>query len=150
MTEGDVYGLDHSEVSVEMSSELNRKAIDEKRCEIIHGSVSDMPFEDNTFDIVTSFESIYFWHDFLNDLKEVRRVLKEGGQIFIANEAMPIEGDERQKELCELLNANIYSEDELYEFLHKVGFKNILCYTKESKDSFTGDGANWICIMAQK
>ena len=150
MTDGEVYGLDYSEVSVKKSSKLNRKAIDEKRCEIVKGSVSNMPFKDNTFDIVTSFESVYFWPDFLNDLKEVRRILKESGQIFIANEAMPIEGDERQKELCELLDANIYSKEELNEFLHNAGFTNINCYTKESKDSFTCDVANWICILAQK
>ena len=150
MTDGEVYGLDYSEVSIEKSSELNRKSIDDGRCIIIEGSVSKIPFKDNTFDIVTAFETVYFWPDFLNDLKEVQRILKEGGQIFIANEAMPTKGDERQKELCELLNANIYSKEELYECLHMAGFTNITCYTKESKDSFTGDEANWICILAQK
>ena len=150
MTENKVYGLDYSKTSVLKSSKLNRKAVDDKRCEIIEGSVSKMPFDDNTFDIVTAFESVYFWPDFVNDLKEVLRVLKDGGFIFIANEAMPLKDNERQKEFCKLLDANIYSKDELEQSLKKAGFSNIVSHVKESKDSFTGDVANWICVVAQK
>ena len=150
MTENRVYGIDYSELAVERSSKLNRAAIDDGKCEIIHGSVSDLPFKDNTFDIVTAFETVYFWPDFVNDLKEVFRVLKDDGIIFIANEALPKENDERQKELVELLDMNIYSKDELTESLNKVGFSNVTSYIKESKDSFTGENANWICVIAQK
>ena len=125
---------------------LNKNAIDERRCEIVEGSVSDLPFEDNTFDIVTAFESVYFWPDFTNDLKEVRRVLKDRGKIFIANEAVRIKDDERQKEFCKLLDANIYSKDELYDALTQAGFSDIISHEKYSKDSFTGDVANWIWV----
>ena len=150
MTENKVYGVDYSEVSVERSTNLNKNAIDERRCEIVEGSVSDLPFEDNTFDIVTAFESVYFWPDFTNDLKEVRRVLKDRGKIFIANEAVRIKDDERQKEFCKLLDANIYSKDELYDALTQSGFSDIISHEKDSKDSFTGDVANWICVIAKK
>ena len=79
MTDNKVYGLDYSEIAVEKSAKLNQEAIDDGRCEIIQGSVSQLPFEDNTFDIVTGFETVYFWPDFVNDSKEVRRVLKDDG-----------------------------------------------------------------------
>ena len=150
MTENKVYGLDYSELAVERSVKLNQTAIDADRCEIIQGSVSDMPFKDNSFDIVTAFETVYFWPDFENDLKEVLRVLKDNGLIFIANEALPKENDERQKELIELLDMNIYSKDELIEYLNEAGFSNVTAYLKESKDSFTGEDADWICVIAQK
>ena len=150
MTENKVYGLDYSELAVERSVKLNQTAIDADRCEIIQGSVSDMPFKDNSFDIVTAFETVYFWPDFENDLKEVLRVLKDDGTIFIANEALPKEDDERQKELIELLDMNIYSKDELIEYLNEAGFSNVTAYLKESKDSFTGEDADWICVIAQK
>lgn len=149
MTENKVIGLDYSDVAVEKSIDLNKKAIEEGRCEIIQGSVSDLPFEDNAFDMVTAFETVYFWPDFINDLKEIRRVLKNDGIIFIANEALPIENDERQKELIELLDMKIYSENELEQFLHEAGFSQVNYYIKESYDSFTGDDANWICVMAK-
>lgn len=150
MTDNKVYGIDYSDVSVKKSLKLNKKAIDEGRCEIILGSVSELPFDDNSFDIVTGFETVYFWPDFINDLKEVRRVLKDNGIIFIANEALPLKDDMRQKKFCELLDANIYSQDELEKSLHESGFSNMISFTKDSKDSFTGDVANWICITAQK
>ena len=150
MTENKVFGLDYSELAVERSSELNRLAIEEGRCKIIQGSVSDLPFDDNFFDIVTAFETVYFWPDFLNDLKEIYRVLKDDGIIFIANEALPNEYDNRQKHIIELLDMNIYSQYELEDSLQKSGFKNILSHVKESKDSFTGDDADWICVIAQK
>ncbi|AMD17429.1 SAM-dependent methyltransferase [Methanobrevibacter sp. YE315] len=150
ITDNKVYGLDYSKVACEKSTLLNESAICEGRCEIIQGSVSEMPFDDNSFNIVTAFETVYFWPDFTNDLKEVRRVLKDNGKIFIANEALPKENDERQKELIELLDMNIYSENQLEEHLQEAGFSNIKIYIKESKDSFTGEDASWICAVAQK
>ena len=150
MTENNVYGIDYADLSVERSAELNRKAIDEGRCEIIRASVSDLPFEDNSFDIVTAFETVYFWPDFINDLIEIRRVLKEDGILFIANEALPNEYDERQRHIIELLEMKIYSQDELEAALKIAGFGNIKSFVKKSKDSFTGDDADWICINATK
>lgn len=73
--EGRVVGIDYSEVSVEKSIELNKEAIEKGNVNVLQASVSDMPFYDGTFDIVTGFETIYFWPDFINDLKEVNRVL---------------------------------------------------------------------------
>ncbi|WP_406535689.1 class I SAM-dependent methyltransferase [Methanobrevibacter sp.] len=150
MTENKVFGLDYSKLAVERSVELNKLAIDEGRCEIIQGSVSNLPFESDTFDIVTAFETVYFWPDFVNDLKEIHRVLKDDGIIFIANEALPKKYDKRQKHIIELLDMNIYSQYELEDSLQKSGFKNILSHVKESKDSFTGDDADWICVIAEK
>ena len=150
ITENKVFGLDYSNLAVERSVELNRLAIDDGRCEIIHGSVSDLPFENDIFDIVTAFETLYFWPDFLNDLKEIHRVLKDDGILFIANEALPKEYDERQKHIMELLDMSIYSQSELEVSLQKVGFSSVKSHIKESKDSFTGDDADWICVIAKK
>lgn len=150
MTKGKVFGIDYSPLAVERSAELNESSIEEGRCEIVHGSVSDLPFEDNTFDIVTAFETVYFWPDFMNDLIEIRRVLNENGVFFIANEALPKEYDGRQKYIVELLDMKIYSEDELRQSLNQAGFKEVESHIKESKDSFTGDDADWICVISKK
>ena len=68
--DGCVVGIDYSEVSVEKSTDLNKQAIDDGKVKVLQGSVSEMPFEDESFDIVTGFETIYFWPDFINDLKD--------------------------------------------------------------------------------
>ncbi len=151
MTENKVYGLDYSEIAVEKSTILNQKVIDEGRCEVIQGSVSELPFEDNTFDIVTGFETVYFWPDFVNDCKEVRRVLKDDGIMFICNEAIPNEEDERQKELIDLLDMKIFSEDEFDEYLREAGFSDIICFSKSGPDSVDRElVTGWLCVIARK
>ena len=136
MTDEKVYGLDYSEISVEESTNLNKLAIEEGRCEIIQGSVSELPFEDNKFDIVTGFETVYFWTDFINDLKEVCRVLKDDGIIFICNESIPNETNLRQKELVELLDMNIYSEETMDMALREAGFSDVISFRKKEQNGF--------------
>ena len=140
---GRVVGIDYSEVSVEKSQKLNKEYIDKGIVNVLHGSVSEMPFYDETFDIVTGFETIYFWPDFINDLKEVNRVLKKDGLVFFCNEAVYREGEmEKYDDLVELLDMKIYSEDVLKESLEKTGFKDFKAYIDEEND--------WICILARK
>ncbi len=150
ITDNKVYGIDYSPLSVEKSIKLNFDEIENQRCEIKHESVSQMSFDDSTFDIITAFETVYFWPDFENDLKEVNRILKDDGVFLICNEALPKENDERQKEFIELLDCNIYSEDELISYLRNSSFSRVKTIVKESKDSFTGEDASWICVIAQK
>lgn len=103
--DGCVVGIDYSEVSVEKSTDLNKQAIDDGKVKVLQGSVSEMPFEDESFDIVTGFETIYFWPDFINDLKEVNRVLKKDGLVFFCNEAVYREGKmDKYEDLIELLD----------------------------------------------
>lgn len=140
---GRVVGIDYSEVSVEKSIELNKDAIDNGIANVLQESVSEMPFYDETFDIATAFETIYFWPDFINDLKEVNRVLKEGGFIFICNEAVYHEGEmDKYDDLVELLDMKIYSEDVLEKSLKTAGFEDFKAYFNNEND--------WICIIAKK
>ncbi|SDA62889.1 class I SAM-dependent methyltransferase [Methanobrevibacter millerae] len=140
---GKVVGIDYSVVSVEKSADLNEKAIEEGKVEVIQGSVSEMPFDDDVFDIVTGFETIYFWPDFINDLMEVNRVLKKDGLVFFCNEAVYREGEmEKYDDLVELLDMKIYSEDVLRQSLEKTGFKDFKAYINDEKD--------WICVTARK
>lgn len=140
---GRVVGIDYSEVSVEKSRELNRDAIDRGIVNVLQASVSEMPFYDETFDIVTGFETIYFWPDFLNDLKEVNRVLKKEGLVFFCNEAVYREGEmEKYDDLVELLDMKIYSEDVLRQSLENAGFTDFRAYVNDDND--------WICILARK
>ena len=45
--------------------------------EVLEGSVEALPFADDGFDKIITVESFYFWPDPQENLKEVRRVLKE-------------------------------------------------------------------------
>ena len=141
--EGKVVGLDYSDVSVDKSTKLNEEFINQGKVEIIEGSVSEMDFEDETFDIVTGFETIYFWPDFTNDLKEVCRVLKKDGLLCFGNESRYEEGNmDKYDELIELLDMKIYKDEELEKSLKNAGFKNI--------ELIKNPDNSWICIKAIK
>ena len=140
---GRVVGIDYSEVSVEKSTKLNQEFIDQGIVNVLQGSVSEMPFYDETFDIVTGFETIYFWPDFINDLKEVNRVLKKDGLVFFCNEAVYREGEmEKYDDLIELLDMKIYSEEVLKDSLEQTGFTDFKAYLNDEND--------WICVTARK
>ena len=51
-----VYGVDYSIESVKLSREVNRDLIGQGKVEVLEGDVQSLPFEDNTFDIITAFE----------------------------------------------------------------------------------------------
>jgi ubiquinone/menaquinone biosynthesis C-methylase UbiE len=84
-TQGKVYGVDYSDESVAATKRTNAKWIDLGRVEIRHGSVSQLPFPDVMFDLVTAVETHFWWPNLPGDMREVFRVLKPGGTlIFIA------------------------------------------------------------------
>ena len=116
-----VYGLDHSNTSVKMASEINKKAIDTGKCKILVGDVKNLPFEEESIDIVTAFETIYFWNDIEECFREIYRVLKNGGQFLICNE---VSSKERRdvKKLLKMINFEIYKPNDLTKMLRELGF----------------------------
>ena len=57
-----IQGIDYSETSVRESSLLNREFLG-SRCFIRQADAAALPFEDNSFDLVTAVETVYFWPD---------------------------------------------------------------------------------------
>ena len=51
------------------------------------GVAEDMPFPDNSVDLVVSRGSIFFWDDPVKGLQEVYRVLRPGGKAYIGGGA---------------------------------------------------------------
>ncbi len=62
-TEGKVYGIDFSEESVTFSRRTSQRWIELGRVEILHASVSCLPFSEHMFDLVTAVETHFFWPD---------------------------------------------------------------------------------------
>ena len=76
---GKVQGIDYSSVSVEKVRKVNARAIAAGRCTVQQASVAELPFEAEQFDVVTAFETVYFWPELAQNFREVYRVLKPGG-----------------------------------------------------------------------
>lgn len=138
---GKVCGIDYSEVSVEVSRERNIEAIKANKCEILQGNVAALPFNKNSFDIVSAFETVYYWPDIVNSFAQVLNVLKPNGYFVICNEA---DGEDAENDRWEHIieGMKIYTADELKGYLLQAGFKNIKINADKSK--------HWLCITAQK
>lgn len=117
-----VYGLDHSEASVKITSERNKEAIESGRCKILLGDVKSLPFEDESIDVVTAFETIYFWSDIEECFKEIYRVLKKDGKFLICNEVSSMKRKDVRK-LSKVINLKVYTPKDLTKMLTDVGFK---------------------------
>lgn len=57
------------------------------RLAAVVGKAEDLPFPDNTIDLVVSRGSIFFWDDPAKGLQEVYRVLRPGGKAYIGGGA---------------------------------------------------------------
>lgn len=123
-TEGKVTGVDYSDVSVEKSKKLNAEDVKAGRCKVIHANVMSLPFEDESFNCASAFETVYFWPDLAEAFTEVFRVLKPGGRFFICNEADGLnEADLKWVGMID--GMRIYNEEELRFYLEKAGFSDI-------------------------
>ncbi|MBO5151525.1 MAG: class I SAM-dependent methyltransferase [Methanobrevibacter sp.] len=131
LTKNNVDGLDYSEISVAESIKRNKKAVDEKRCEVIQADVINMPIEDETYDLVCAFETIYFWPDIKNTFKEVSRIIKENGQFMIAQETDGNHPDD-EKWLSTVEGMHVYTANQLENYLTNAGFNSVKSFKKEN------------------
>lgn len=128
-----VYGIDYSIESVNLSKEVNEDLIREGRVEVHEGNVMDLPFEDDTFDIVTAFETVYFWPDIIKSFGEVKRVLKPGGMFLIGCEANGT-NNLAMKFFDKVIDMTFYEDKDLREFLGNNDFKDITVYLRDGKN----------------
>ena len=85
-SEGRIFGVDFSSTSVAASRAHNAALVASGRMKIDQASVSKLPFEDATFDLVTAVETHYYWPNLPRDVGEIARVLKPGGMLCVIAE----------------------------------------------------------------
>ena len=73
---GDAEGVDVSEDALAFCRE---RGLDRVRL----GAGEELPYEDGTFDLVTAFDVVEHMDDDLAGLREMRRVLRPGGRVFL-------------------------------------------------------------------
>ena len=136
-----VTGFDYSNVSVKESKKVNAQEISNGICSIVQGDVSKTPFENEKFDLITAFETVYFWPGPLTSFKEVYRTLKAGGTFMIVNEFDGI--SEREKKYEKIIDGlKLYSNQELTDYLKQAGFQCVILFHDEQK--------HWITVIAKK
>ena len=137
---GKVIGIDYSEVSVIKSSKINKAEIENKHCEILQGNVMKLPFRKETFDIITAFETIYFWPDINEAFKQVYRVLKVSGTFMICNESNG-ENSKEEKWIKIIQGMKIYNSEQIKKSLEDAGFTDIKIHKNKK---------GWLCVVCKK
>jgi ubiquinone/menaquinone biosynthesis C-methylase UbiE len=128
---------------VQLARKTNEKFIENGHVEILHGSVSSLPFTDGVFNFVTAFEAYYFWPNLIADLKEINRVLKPGGTLLIANEVYKHEKfEKRNLKWTRWGDMMLHSPEEYRDFLTEAGYMAIEIDDVPEK--------NWIAAIAKK
>ncbi len=77
---GRLIGID---ISSAMVAKANSSYGEPDRVTFLQGEAEQIPLEDNSFDLVVSFESVFFWPDISKALMEIHRVLVPGGCLAI-------------------------------------------------------------------
>lgn len=134
---GFVDGIDYSAESVAFSRKKNAADLG-KRCEIRQGDVGALPYADAAFDLVTAFETVYFWPDLEKAFAEVLRVLKPGGQFLLVCEM----DDPANTTWTGLIDGmTVYAGEDLKVRLEQAGFAPVRLLRNKK---------GWIGLLAGK
>ena len=140
---GKVHGVDYSEESVTATHRSNTRWIDIGRVSVREGTVSQLQFPDNTFDLITAIETHFFWPDLASDLREVVRVLKPGGTFIIIAEVykggMKMAGKLAEKYIHHS-GMLLLTPDEHRDYLVNAGFADVRINTRPEKGWITAIG----------
>jgi ubiquinone/menaquinone biosynthesis C-methylase UbiE len=141
--EGLVCGVDYSSGSVAVARSKNAQLIKDGSVEIRQGSVSQLPFPDDYFDVATAVETQYYWPDLVNDMKEVRRVLKPGGHFaVIAETYRGGRFDSLMAPVMKLLSSSSLSVQDQRELFVSAGYDDVKVIEEKNK--------GWICAIGEK
>jgi ubiquinone/menaquinone biosynthesis C-methylase UbiE len=142
-TEGHVCGVDYANGSVAVSRAKNAALIKDGRVEISQASVSELPFPDNQFDLALAVETQYYWPDLVNDMKEVRRVLKPGGRLVVIAETY--KGgrlDNFKAPAMKLLQSSHLSATDHRELFLSSGYDDVQIVEEKKR--------GWICAIGRR
>lgn len=143
-----MYIYDLSEGMIELAKENIIKNELSNRAEAICGDVHNMPFENESINLVISRGSVFFWENKIEAFKEINRILMPGGMAYIGGGFGSNELEEEiETKMCQI-NANWKTEHK-----SRVGnndtekYKDILRKAGINKFKILEDGKEfWITI----
>jgi SAM-dependent methyltransferase len=140
---GTVHGVDYSSASVAASKALNRVGIEAGKIVIQNAAVSQLPFPNESFDLVTAVETHYYWPDLPSDMREIRRVLKPGGTLLILAEAYRTVGSASINQLAmKPLGGALLTPDDHRDLFVTAGYTDVNVVLDAAK--------GWICVTGRK
>jgi ubiquinone/menaquinone biosynthesis C-methylase UbiE len=142
---GKVFGLDHSPDSVRVATKTNAGLVQAGRVEIREGSVSQLPYAADAFDLVTAVETHFFWPNLPGDVREVKRLVKPGGVFLVIAEVYK-GAEAAMSRLVEKhaprTGRTVLTPEEHREMLENAGFVQVEVFTEPAK--------GWVCTRGVK
>jgi ubiquinone/menaquinone biosynthesis C-methylase UbiE len=132
----EIIGIDNSAKAVQVASQ---EFADEENVEIKQMDALNLDFADNTFDMVTIFNSLHHFYKLQETLTEMKRVLKPGGYFVISE--MCCDEDQSDEQLTHVLlhhwwgeidtrlgitHNKTYSSFEMENIIRSLGLKDHL------------------------
>jgi len=126
---GKLIGVDFSKDMVNLATTRYKSEVDEKTMELYQATIESLPLADNTVDTILTANTLYFWPNPKENIKECHRVLKYGGQLIIGF---------RTKEQMAVLNLDYsvftpYTFDDVEKLLTNSGFQNVTIKKKAAE-----------------
>jgi ubiquinone/menaquinone biosynthesis C-methylase UbiE len=123
----DVVGLDLSEEMIKTAAENVKKEVLEENVTLKLGDSQDLPFEENTFDVVINECAVGIPDDSQKVLDEMVRVAKPGGIVAIHESTWRKKLSEEDKvEFSERYGTTPLEYDEWISMLEKAGVTDII------------------------
>jgi ubiquinone/menaquinone biosynthesis C-methylase UbiE len=85
-TQGHVFGIDHSQAMVRHAARRNAAAVRARRVHLTHASVEQLPSFGDPLDAILAVNSLGFWPDPVDRLRELRRLLRPAGRIALVSQ----------------------------------------------------------------
>ena len=120
-------GLDISDESVKKAEKVNKNELG-KRVKIIKGSAENLPFTDNSIDLITAFETVFFWKKPEIAFREIYRSLVNGGCFAVINNSGDPNVDWEKKVPC----MTRYTAEQIADMLKSAKFADISVNKKEN------------------
>lgn len=139
---GKVWGIDYSEVSVSVARKLNAQRIEEGRVEVLEGSVSQLPFQRDTFDLVTAVETHFWWPDLPAGMREILRILRPGATALVIAEIYKGAPSKIARLAEKLSRMKLLSPEEHRSLFAESGYSDVEIITEPAK--------GWISAIGKK
>lgn len=119
-----IAGIDLSADMVSLAKRSNKKLLKKKSIDFREGTVTSLPWPDNSFTVAVNMESFFFWEDLPAALSEIARVLAPKGRLIIEMAYNLEDGLDHAKDVKKI-GFKLYSEKEIREYLQNAGFTKI-------------------------
>jgi len=118
---GFIAGIDLSEEMVRMAERRCRRLIRDGKVTLSVGDSDHLPFPDQHFDKALSVHTVYFWADPVAHLREIRRVLADGGRLVLGFRSKE---DKMAEDFPESVYT-FYTAEEVGGLLEASGFERV-------------------------